>query len=99
MPIYEYECKDCGHVLEAWQNASDPPLDTCPSCSGCLQKIISMSAFHLKGGGWYADGYGNGNGKCSSKACAASQGSAAGCCPSSAKTESSGTNSAAPTST
>ncbi|MFZ5758842.1 MAG: FmdB family zinc ribbon protein [Thermodesulfobacteriota bacterium] len=57
MPIYEYECEKCNKVTEAWQSIADEPLTTCPDCHGSLKKLISSSAFHLKGGGWYADGY------------------------------------------
>jgi predicted nucleic acid-binding Zn ribbon protein len=39
MPIYEYQCHDCGHILEALQKISDEPLKQCPE---------------LKGTGWYA---------------------------------------------
>lgn len=54
MPIYEYECKDCGHQLEAIQKISDAPLTECPECGkSSLQKQISASGFRLKGGGWY----------------------------------------------
>ena len=54
MPIYEYECKDCGHQLEAIQKISDAPLTECPACGKhSLQKQISASGFRLKGGGWY----------------------------------------------
>ena len=57
MPIYEYECDECKEVVEAMQSFSDEPLTDCPSCSGTLHKLISRSSFHLKGGGWYSDGY------------------------------------------
>lgn len=59
MPIYEYECADCGKTDEVVQKITDAPLTTCRHCSGKLHKIISQSTFHLKGGGWYADQYGN----------------------------------------
>ncbi len=57
MPIYEYECAACGRVEEAIQKFSDRPLTKCRHCSGKLHRLISQSAFHLKGSGWYADGY------------------------------------------
>jgi putative FmdB family regulatory protein len=57
MPVYEYECQSCKEVVEMWQSLSETPATSCPSCPGTLKKIISRSAFHLKGGGWYADGY------------------------------------------
>jgi putative FmdB family regulatory protein len=57
MPIYEYECKTCRKILEVLQRISDEPLTQCPHCHGSVVKLVSKSAFHLKGGGWYADGY------------------------------------------
>lgn len=57
MPVYEYECPQCNKVLEVQQKMTDEPLATCPECGGGVKKLISMSSFQLKGGGWYADGY------------------------------------------
>ena len=60
MPIYEYGCAECDHEFEEMQKFSDPPLQDCPQCEQpTAQRKISMSAFHLKGGGWYKDGYGS----------------------------------------
>jgi putative FmdB family regulatory protein len=54
MPFYEYECKSCGHDLEAMQKISDPPLKKCPNCGKPqLQRLMSAPVFRLKGGGWY----------------------------------------------
>ena len=54
MPIYEYQCKACGHRLEAFQKISDDPLKNCPECEKEeLEKLISATSFHLKGTGWY----------------------------------------------
>ncbi len=54
MPIYEYQCKDCGHRLEALQKISDAPLQDCPACATAgLDRLVSASSFRLKGGGWY----------------------------------------------
>jgi putative FmdB family regulatory protein len=57
MPIYEYECRQCGNIEEAIQKFSDKPLTICKHCSGNLSKLVSQSSFHLKGAGWFADGY------------------------------------------
>lgn len=57
MPIYEYECDECGHVFEALQSFSEKPLKMCTKCSGKVHKLISQSAFHLKGSGWYVTDY------------------------------------------
>jgi putative FmdB family regulatory protein len=57
MPIYEYECASCCNVFEIFQRMTEDPLTTCPACSGSVKKLMSMSSFQLKGGGWYSDGY------------------------------------------
>lgn len=54
MPIYEYRCTTCNNEFEALQKISDEPVKTCPACGGEVKKLISHSAFHLKGSGWYA---------------------------------------------
>jgi putative FmdB family regulatory protein len=57
MPIYEYQCDQCGKIEEALQSINDKPLTKCAHCSGKLHKLISHSAFHLKGTGWYVTDY------------------------------------------
>ena len=57
MPLYEYECTQCGQIEEALQKFSDKPLKECRHCSGSLRKLISNSSFHLKGSGWYVTDY------------------------------------------
>ncbi len=59
MPLYEYECNSCHRHTEKIQKFSDPEITTCPHCGGPLQRVLSAPAFALKGGGWYADGYGS----------------------------------------
>lgn len=59
MPLYEYECMNCGQIEEALQKFSDKPLKKCRYCSGSLRKLISNSSFHLKGSGWYVTDYAN----------------------------------------
>jgi putative FmdB family regulatory protein len=58
MPIYEYACSACGHQFEEWQKITDKPIRTCPKCKAKkVEKLISQTSFHLKGGGWYSDLY------------------------------------------
>lgn len=69
MPIYEYECKACGHRQEAIQKMSDDPLVDCPACGKPdLKKLISATSFRLKGGGWYETDFKNGGKKSTAKA-------------------------------
>ena len=63
MPIYEYRCQDCQHEFEKMQKFSDPPIAACPTCAGSVQKLISRSAFHLKGSGWYVTDYARNGGQ------------------------------------
>ena len=61
MPIYAYECTKCGEQAEYIQKVSDAPKKKCESCGGKLSKLMTAAAFHLKGGGWYKDGYASTN--------------------------------------
>ena len=54
MPFYEYQCKNCGHGLEAMQKINEAPLKKCPHCGKSqLTRLMSAPVFRLKGGGWY----------------------------------------------
>lgn len=57
MPIYAYQCGQCGREEEYIQKFSDPPMEICEHCGGPLQRKVTSAAFHLKGGGWYKDLY------------------------------------------
>ncbi len=57
MPIYEYLCEKCGSELEMVQKITDPPLAIHAECGGKLKRLISSSAFVLKGSGWYVTDY------------------------------------------
>lgn len=64
MPIYEYECRACGHQMEALQKMSDPALTDCPQCKQAeLNKKISAAGFRLSGGGWYETDFKNSGNK------------------------------------
>ena len=57
MPVYEYQCSACNREFEYQQRMSDPDKTTCEACGGALERLISRTAFSLKGGGWYKDLY------------------------------------------
>lgn len=58
MPIYEYICKSCGSGFEVMQKLSDEPAKNCKHClSDNIEKVMSQSAFVLKGHGWYVTDY------------------------------------------
>ncbi len=64
MPIYRYRCTACGEEAEVWAGMNDPAPEACEACEaeGTMQKAVARTAFHLKGGGWYAQGYAGGSG-------------------------------------
>ena len=64
MPIYEYQCRECGYRLDALQKISDPQLSDCPECrQAALKKLVSAPHFRLKGSGWYETDFKHAGGK------------------------------------
>lgn len=64
MPIYEYRCSGCEDTFEQLQQMSDPDPEECPGCgSSEVERLVSRSSFHLKGGGWFEDGYASSGGE------------------------------------
>ena len=57
MPLYEYQCKKCGHRFERIQRFSDPLVKKCPECGGKVEQLISAPAVQFKGSGWYVTDY------------------------------------------
>lgn len=58
MPIYEYGCDKCGHIMEVFQKMSDPGPAKCENCgSKRVKRVMSRTSFQLKGDGWYITDY------------------------------------------
>jgi putative FmdB family regulatory protein len=57
MPLYEYQCKKCGHRFEKIQKYSDKMVKKCPECGGQVEQMISAPAVQFKGSGWYVTDY------------------------------------------
>jgi putative FmdB family regulatory protein len=58
MPLYEFECKKCGHRFERIQSFSAPDEKECPVCQGEVVRLISTPARpHFKGSGFYSTDY------------------------------------------
>lgn len=53
MPIYEYECNECGSRFERKQNISDDPIQNCPQCPGLVRRLIQRVGLVFKGNGFY----------------------------------------------
>ena len=57
MPLYEYECEECGHRFEMLQKVADSPLKVCVKCEGKVERLLSSPAIQFKGSGWYITDY------------------------------------------
>ena len=57
MPLYEYQCKKCGHRFEKIQKFSDKHVSKCPNCGGRVEQLLSAPAVQFKGSGWYVTDY------------------------------------------
>ena len=62
MPTYEYKCtlEKCKYEWEEILKIKDATITNCPKCKNkTAKRLISLSAFVLKGGGWSDSGYSN----------------------------------------
>jgi putative FmdB family regulatory protein len=60
MPLYSYHCVKCDEVYENIRTIEQRDIKlVCPICNDHCYRIMDISSFQLKGGGWYKDGYGN----------------------------------------
>jgi putative FmdB family regulatory protein len=63
MPLYEYQCRECGRRFERLQKVDDDPVAECPYCGGGVDRLLGVPALQFKGSGWYVTDYGRGNGR------------------------------------
>lgn len=57
MPLYEYQCEQCGEQFEVIEKFSDEPLTRHEKCGGAVHRLISAPALQFKGSGWYITDY------------------------------------------
>jgi putative FmdB family regulatory protein len=57
MPIYEYQCDSCGSQRELILKPGETARPTCTNCRKRMRRVISQTAFVLKGSGWYVTDY------------------------------------------
>ncbi len=96
MPLYTYQCENCGVVFERQQKFDDKPIKRCPECNkSTVRRVIQPAGIIFKGSGWYkTDSRSSSSSTVSSsssknkKTEAKSEGSASESKPSESKTES-----------
>ena len=55
MPVYTYQCENCGIQFDQNQKFTDPPLTKCPECGKkSLKKVYTPVGIVFKGSGFYA---------------------------------------------
>jgi len=53
MPVYDYDCANCGRRFEVIHGVHADSPATCPLCGGGpVRKAITAPAVHYKGSGW-----------------------------------------------
>jgi putative FmdB family regulatory protein len=82
MPIYEYECKECGQRFEKMQPVTAEPLTECINCGkGPVRRVFHPVGVIFKGSGWYINdsrkNTSTGGGESKSDSSSASDGSTA----------------------
>ena len=53
MPIYAYECRECGVRFDRRQSFNDDPITVCPECEGKVHRLIQPAGIIFKGSGFY----------------------------------------------
>lgn len=63
MPLYAYQCRECGHNLEVRQSFADAPLRECPHCGDVegLFRVVQPAGIVFKGSGFYVTDSGKRN--------------------------------------
>ena len=52
MPLYDYQCQSCGHVVEVTHGVNGLGPQRCARCGGEMRKLLSPPAIVFKGSGW-----------------------------------------------
>jgi len=99
MPLYTYQCKECGVRFERQQSFHDAPISVCPECEGEVYRVIGATGVIFKGSGFYVTDNRKSSAPASSKSSAAKSEGTSGSESTSSSSESSSSTPAATTST
>jgi putative FmdB family regulatory protein len=73
VPTYDYQCRDCGNVIEVIHSMLEDGPKVCERCGGGLRRVIYPSGIIFKGSGFYrTDSRASGSGSDSAAAPASS---------------------------
>jgi putative FmdB family regulatory protein len=52
VPTYDYECRNCSHVVEVLHGVNATGPTACEQCGGRMRKLMSTPSIVFKGSGW-----------------------------------------------
>ena len=53
MPLYDYQCSQCGQVTEVRHGFNDTHDAPCANCGGALKRVFNPAPIVFKGSGFY----------------------------------------------
>jgi len=53
MPLFEYQCDQCGVRFERLQRKADSTITKCPECGGAVRRLLQPPGIIFKGSGFY----------------------------------------------
>jgi putative FmdB family regulatory protein len=53
MPLYDYQCSKCQHVVEVRHGFNDTYAEACSACGGEMKRVINPAPIIFKGSGFY----------------------------------------------
>lgn len=54
MPLYQYQCNECGVRFERHQHFDEAPISVCPECGGEVHRVVGPVGIVFKGSGFYS---------------------------------------------
>ena len=96
MPVYTYQCEECGVRFDARQRFSDAPISVCPECGGATHKVIGPVGVVFKGSGFYVNDSRSNNSALKTPAAHKKDGETTPSTPAASSPESSASSSASP---
>jgi len=57
VPIYEYQCSECGHRFDLRQGFDAATSCPCPKCNSIARRLFNSVAVIYKGSGFYTTDY------------------------------------------
>jgi putative FmdB family regulatory protein len=87
VPLYDYECRNCGHRVEVLHGVNDSGPTACAQCGGPMRKLLNTPAIVFKGSGWAKKDRSSSSGRSADKASTAGASNDSGSAESGSKSD------------